>query len=120
MIRTGPVAPLTADRLVGSLGTFVVQDGTEVRRVTKQAPPDAVAVDHPGAQVFFVPTWMERKTGRDVPAGTLRRVETGHAEHAIGALLVATHKGHEMLSRAERVFNDALENPIFDIRLDLQ
>ena len=68
------VARLAADRMVGRLGTRVLQHGMDTRRMAGQASPDAIAFDHLLPKVGFLVLRLRREARGEVPSRALRRL----------------------------------------------
>ncbi len=103
MMTARPVTFLAADREVGRLGTGLVQDGAEVGRVAEQTAPDAIALEHRGAQVLVRVLRPRGQAGGQVPSRPARGLKMGDAKHSRSAPVVPADEGHEMVARSERI-----------------
>src|SRR4051794_10161240 len=110
-MAAGPMAPLAADGMVGGLGTGLVEDGVEVRRVAEEAAPHAVAFEHLGPEVFLPVPRLERQARGAVPPRAARRLIVRHPDHAGTSLVVTADEGREVIERAEGVIDDRLLDP---------
>src|SRR5436190_10015798 len=104
-MSTRTMTPLAADRVVRGLGADSLEDGVKVGRMTIQAAPRSITLEHLLAQVFFRNGRSAGQPGGDVPARSARGSVVGHPDHERLAPVVSADEGRVVIGGAERVID---------------